>query len=96
MRCFSDQNETSPTVGAVNCETFATFVGSGGWSSVVRCLANHKETLPSLGGCEFQNSDHFRGLLGVLRSAGQRRFRLDLDIPEGAANCEIVATFVGC
>ena len=73
------QNEASPSLGAANCETFATFVSS--------CEAQRPEGgLAVPGGRELRNCRTFVGPWVVQRSGVIRRSECGLAAPEG---CEL-------
>ena len=103
---YANQNEASPSLGAANCETAATFVGS--WQvQRVGVICRPRRNFPVPGGCELRNCRWFRWLLGSPAECCHTQIRMRPRRPWGprtaneaspsfgAANCEIVATFVG-
>ena len=61
---------------------------------MVSC-ADQNETVPSPGACALRDCRHVRWLLGGPRGDVLRRSEFGLAVPV-AANCETVATFMGC
>ena len=103
---YANQNETSPSLRAANCETAATFEGS--WE-VQRggVICKPERDLPVPGGCELRNCRWFRWLLGGPAEWCHTQIRMRPRRPWGprtaneatpslgAATCKTVATFVG-
>ena len=63
---YADQSEASPTLGAANCETFASFVA--GRSSGLVPHADHSEASPSLGAANCETVATFVGSWGAQRN----------------------------
>ena len=88
----ADQNETSPSMGAANCETVATFVGSSEaqWS----LCPDQNEASPPLGSATAKMSPISWApgrSSGVVPHAKHNEASPSL----GAANCETDVTFGG-
>ena len=103
---YANQNEASPSLGAANCETAATFVGS--WQvQRVGVICRPRRNFPVPGGCELRNCRWFRWLLGSPAECCHTQIRMRPRRPWGprtaneaspslgAATCKTVATFVG-
>ena len=63
---YADQNEASPSLGAANCETVASFVA--GRSSGLLPHADHNEASPSLGAANCETVATFVGSWGAQRN----------------------------
>ena len=66
MALHTNQNEASPSLGAANCETDATFGGS--WEAQRRSYANQNEASPSLGAANSEAVATFVGSWEAQRS----------------------------
>ena len=58
---YADQNETSSSLGAANCETVVTFVGPWGGASGVTPYTDQNETWPPRGAANCETVAVFMG-----------------------------------
>ena len=72
MVSYANQKEASPSLGAANCETVATFVGPWGASGVVS-YADQKAASPPLGAANCETVATAVGPWEVQRSDVLRR-----------------------
>ena len=93
VRPYPDLNETSPSLGAANCEIVPSW--APGRSCGLVPYADQNDTSESTGSCERRNCRNFRGLLGSPAEWCPTGIRMRPRRPQGSANCEAVATFVG-
>ena len=73
MVSFADQQETSPFLGAKNCETVATFGSSWEAQCSGAVPANQNVASPSLGGANCETDASFGGSWEAQRSGGRRK-----------------------
>ena len=88
MTSYADQNKTSPSLGAADCETVATFLGSWG-PGVVTSYADQKWTSPCLGAADCETGAAFVDRWDVQRSGVVRASEWDLAVPGGLRTAKL-------
>ena len=83
MVSFADQQETSPSLGAKNCETVATFGSSWEAQCSGAVPADQNVASPSLGGANCETDASFGGSWEAQRSGGRRKAEGGLAGPGG-------------
>ena len=103
------QNETAPSLGAANCETVVTFVGSWGRASGVTSYADQNEPgrpgglrtakllpLSCAPGADQNETSPSLGASGGSSGVTPYGYQNEASPSQGAASSETVATFGGC